>query len=97
MNADLFAVLLFAVMNLISSSPASNVDTYIFKDEEKVPTFLYHLIGGRYIEIKCSRDICHCDGSNTGYRDCQSCCCAMRKKNEGNQKIDERHSLMTPF
>ena len=73
MHAELFAVLLFAVMSWISSNPASNVDTCIFKDEEKVLTFLHHLTGERYIEIKCSRDICHCDGSNTGYRDCQSC------------------------
>ena len=86
MNAKLFAVLLLEVMSLISSNPVSNGDTCIFKDEGKVPTFLHHLIGVRFIEIKCSKDMCHCDSNNTGYRGCQSCCCVMREKHEGNKK-----------
>ena len=100
MNAKLFAVLLLEVMSLMSSNPVSNEDTCIFKDEGKIPTFLHHLIGVGFIEIKCSKDICHYDGNNTGYRGCQSCCCVMREKHEGNKKTDERserYSLTIPF
>ena len=100
MNAELFAALLFAVMNLISSSPVSNKhnrDNCIFKDGEKVPTFIYQLSGDQYVQILCSKDTCHCDGSNTGYKGCQSCCCAMRQKNEGNEKTNKIHSQFNPF
>ena len=92
--------MLFGVINLISSNPASNKhsrDTCTFRDGEKVPTFMYHLGGDQFIEILCSKDTCHCDGSNTGYKGCQSCCCAMREKHEGNKKINKIHSRVNPF
>ena len=34
--------------------------------------------------IQCSNETCLCNGSNTGYKDCQSCCCAIRERFEGN-------------
>ena len=34
--------------------------------------------------IQCSNETCLCDGSNAGYKDCQSCCCAIKKRFEGN-------------
>ena len=100
MAGKLFAAVLFGVMNLISSNPVSNEhnrDTCIFRDGEKVPTFIYHLGGDQFIEILCSKDTCHCDGSSTGYKGCQSCCCAMREKHEGNKKTNKVHSRVNCF
>ena len=100
MAAKFLIVVLFGVINLISSNPVSNNhnrDTCTFRDGEKVPTFMYHLGGDQFIEILCSKDTCHCDGSNTGYKGCQSCCCAMREKHEGNKKINKIHSRVNSF
>ena len=83
------AVLLF-VISFIYSTPVGNEqtrDTCFFKDGIKNPYFLYYLGGEQYIEIKCSKDTCHCDGSNTGYTDCQSCCCTIKEKREGNESF----------
>ena len=56
-----------------------------FKDGDKNPTFLYNK-GGQSVEILCTNETCHCDGSNTGYKGCQKCCCSIRERSEGKKK-----------
>ena len=90
MSIELFVVTLLAVISLIYSTPVGNQqtrDTCFFKDGVKNPYFLYYLSVEQPIEIECSKDTCLCDGSNTGYRGCQSCCCTIREKHEGNESF----------
>ena len=90
MSTELSVATLLAVMSFIYSTPVGNEqtrDTCFFKDGVKTPYFLYYLTNEQFIEIGCSRDTCLCDGSNTGYTGCQSCCCTIREKREGNESF----------
>ena len=90
MRIELSVATLLAVISFIYSTPVGNQqtrDTCFFKDGVKNPYFVFHLSGEQYIEIECSKAICQCDGSNTGYTGCQSCCCTIREKREGNESF----------
>lgn len=83
--AKLFVTLSFTVVIYNSSVPLNNEpdrDTCKFKDGDRRPTFVYSM-GGEKIDILCSTDSCHCDGSSTGYSGCQNCCCTVRERIEG--------------
>ena len=84
--AELLVTLFFTVLICISTVPLNNEsdrDTCKFKDGDSRPTFVYSM-GGEKIDILCSVDSCHCDGSSTGYTGCQNCCCTIRERTEGN-------------
>ena len=59
-----------------------NTEFCSFKGDDKNPSFLYNK-GGQSVEILCTNETCHCDGSKTGYEDCQKCCCSIRERFEG--------------
>ena len=89
MYCGVVLTLLLPLFALISSTPlsSSNInDTCIFQDGDKFPSFIYHM-GGNTEIILCSNDTCLCDGSDTGYKGCQSCCCAIRERIEGNESL----------
>ena len=90
MSIELPVTALLAVISFIYSTPVGNQQTRdpcFFKDGIKYPYFLYYLDGEQYIEIKCSKDTCLCDGSNTSYTGCQCCCCTIKEKREGNESF----------
>ena len=90
MSTELSVATLLFVISFIYSTPVGNqqtTDTCFFKDGVKNPYFLYYLGDGQFVKIKCSRDTCLCDGSKTGYTGCQSCCCTIREKREGNESF----------
>ena len=89
MRSEMILTLLLPLFAFISSTPlsSSNInDRCIFKDGDKFPSFIYHM-GGNTEIILCSNDTCLCNGSDTGYKDCQSCCCAIRERIEGNGSL----------
>lgn len=86
MMVELLVTLFFTVLICISSVPLNNEpdrDTCKFKDGYSRPTFVYFM-GVEKMNILCSNDSCHCDGSSTGYPGCQNCCCTVRERIEGN-------------
>ena len=89
MYSGVMLTLLLPLFAFISSTPlsSSNInDTCIFKDGDKFPSFIYHM-GGNTEILLCSNLTCHCDGSDTGYKGCQSCCCGIREGTEGNGSL----------
>ena len=86
MRSEMILILPLPFLVLISSTTLGSRkinDTCIFKEGEKFPSFINHM--GDVIDIiQCSNETCLCNGSNTGYKDCQSCCCAIRERFEGN-------------
>ena len=61
-------------------------DKCIFKEGDKFPSFIRH-VGDITDTIPCSNNTCLCNGSRTGYKDCQSCCCAIRERFKGNGSL----------
>ena len=89
MYSGVMLTLLLPSLDFISSTPVSSLninDTCIFKDKDKFPSFISHM-GGNTEIILCSNDTCICDGSDTGYKGCQRCCCAIRERFEGNESL----------
>ena len=96
---EMIVTFLLPLLTVISSTPigSSNInDTCIFKEGDKFPSFIHHLGDNTEITL-CSNDTCLCDGSNTGYKNCQRCCCAIRERIEGSDYLtfDSRTSSFT--
>ena len=69
------------------NEPKAN-DNCTFKDGDRFPTFLFHK-NGKSVEVSCAaNDICLCDGTNAGYKGCQSCCCTIRERIHGNKNLN---------
>ena len=90
MHVELLLILLIPTFTLICSTPMNEPktnDRCRFKDENRFPTFL-HYVNGKRTEILCSNVTCQCDGTNTGYLGCQSCCCTARERIQGNENLN---------
>ena len=87
-----FIILVF-ITSTIVDSPNEN-DTCIVKEGDQFPSFINHGYGGTET-VLCSMDTCLCNGSNTRYKGCQSCCCSRRERTEGNESItyEENYTL----
>ena len=86
MNISLLTTIIVLFVADVSSTPVNaqkNNDVCSFKDGNTFPTFLYNN-DEQSEEITCTNKTCQCDGSNTGYKGCQKCCCGIRKRFEGN-------------
>ena len=85
----MLCILVFIILVFITSTivdiPNEN-DTCIVKEGDQFPSFINHGYGGTET-VLCSMDTCLCDGSNTRYKGCQSCCCSRRERTEGNESI----------
>ena len=100
MYSGVMLTLLLPLLAFISSTPLSSSDikdTCIFKDGDTFPSFIYHVGGGNTVIISCSNDTCICDGSNIGYIGCQSCCCAIRQRTEGNESLTFESSYIWSY
>ena len=89
MYSGVMLTLLLPLFAFISSTPLSGSDindTCLFKDGDKFPSFIYQM-GDNTEIILCSNTTCLCDGSDTGYKGCQSCCCAIKERTEGNGSL----------
>ena len=89
MHAELFLALLIPAFGLICSTPLNGPKTKekcTFKDGDRIPTFLY-FVNGESTEVLCSNGNCQCNGSNTGYKGCQSCCCTIRERIHSNKNL----------
>ena len=74
------------IFALVYSTPVNQPETNdrcLFKDGDRFPTFMLY-VNGKTTELLCSNDTCLCNGTNTGYIGCQSCCCTIRERIQGN-------------
>lgn len=83
-NLMLPLILISSAADVSSAAINTEINTEFcsFKGDDKNPSFLYNK-GGQSVEILCTNETCHCDGSKTGYEDCQKCCCSIRERFEG--------------
>ena len=85
MHVELRLALLIPTFAFVYATPVNEPGTNgrcLFKDRDRFPTFMHH-VSGKTIELLCSNDTCLCDGTNTGYKGCQSCCCTIRERIQG--------------
>ena len=80
-------ILTFALVCFIPLNEPETNDRCLFKDGDQFPTFT-HDSNGKTTELLCCNDTSLCDGTNTGYKGCQSCCCTIKEKIQGNENLN---------